>query len=46
MDKRYNRAYFDKWYRSDTHRVGSRAQLARKVAMVVHLAEHYLIVPE
>lgn len=45
MDKRYNRAYFDKWYRSDTHRVGSRAQLARKVAMVVHLAEHYLARP-
>lgn len=45
MDKRYDRAYFDKWYRSDTHRVGSRAQLARKVAMVVHLAEYYLARP-
>lgn len=45
MDKRYDRAYFDKWYRSDAHRVGSRAQLARKVAMVVHLAEYYLARP-
>ena len=45
MDKRYDRAYFDKWYRSDAHRVGSRAQLARKVAMVVHLAEFYLARP-
>ncbi|WP_306582535.1 class I SAM-dependent methyltransferase [Dokdonella sp.] len=45
MPKNYDRAYFDKWYRSDAHRVGSRAQLARKVAMVVHLAEHYLARP-
>lgn len=45
MDKRYDRVYFDKWYRSETHRVGSRAQLARKVAMVVHLAEYYLARP-
>ncbi|MBC6941720.1 MAG: class I SAM-dependent methyltransferase [Xanthomonadales bacterium] len=45
MPKRYDRAYFDKWYRSPAHRVGSRAQLMRKVAMVVHLAEHYLARP-
>ena len=45
MPKQYDRAYFDKWYRSDAHRVGSRAQLARKVAMVVHLAEFYLARP-
>lgn len=45
MSKRYDRHYFDKWYRSDQHRVGSRAQLARKVAMVVHLAEFYLARP-
>ena len=30
--KSYDRTYFDKWYRSPQHRVGSRAQLARKVA--------------
>src|SRR5688572_3419690 len=45
MPKHYDRAYFDKWYRSPQHRVGSRAQLARKVAMVVQLAEYYLARP-
>ncbi len=45
MPKHYDQAYFDKWYRSTAHRVGSRAQLARKVAMVVHLAEYYLARP-
>ncbi len=45
MNKTYDRAYFDKWYRSSMHRVGSRAELARKVAMVVHLAEYYLARP-
>jgi SAM-dependent methyltransferase len=45
MSKTYDRAYFDKWYRSPAHRVGSRAELARKVAMVVHLAEYYLARP-
>ena len=45
MAKQYDRAYYEKWYRSAQHRVGSRAQLARKVAMVVHLAEHYLARP-
>jgi hypothetical protein len=28
---RYDRAYFDKWYRSPTHRVRSRAELARRL---------------
>jgi SAM-dependent methyltransferase len=45
MSKQYDRAYFDKWYRAPRHRVGSRAQLARKVAMAVHLAEYYLARP-
>jgi SAM-dependent methyltransferase len=45
MSKQYDRTYFDKWYRAPQHRVGSRAQLARKVAMVVHLAEYYLARP-
>ncbi len=45
MVKQYDQAYFDKWYRAPQHRVGSRAQLARKVAMVVHLAEYYLARP-
>lgn len=42
MPKIYDRAYYDKWYRDAHHRVGSRGELARKVAMVVHLAEYYL----
>lgn len=42
MTKLYDRAYFDKWYRDSEHRVGARGALARKVAMVVHLAEYYL----
>lgn len=45
MSKQYDRAYFDKWYRSERHRVGSRGQLARKVALAVHLAEYYLARP-
>jgi SAM-dependent methyltransferase len=45
MAKQYDRAYFEKWYRSERHRVGSRAELTRKVAMVVHLAEYYLARP-
>ncbi|WP_300617026.1 class I SAM-dependent methyltransferase [Dokdonella sp.] len=45
MDKQYDRAYFDKWYRSERHRVGSRGQLARKVGLAVHLAEYYLARP-
>lgn len=42
MTKLYDRRYFDQWYRNSTHRIGSRAELARKVGMVVHLAEYYL----
>lgn len=45
MPKLYDRAYFDRWYRDAHHRVGSRGELARKVAMVVALAEHYLARP-
>lgn len=45
MSKHYDEAYFQKWYRDAHHRVGSRAELARKVAMVVHLAEYYLARP-
>ncbi|MFI4968834.1 MAG: class I SAM-dependent DNA methyltransferase [Lysobacterales bacterium] len=45
MAKQYDRAYFEKWYRDPRHRVGSHAALARKVGMVVHLAEFYLARP-
>ncbi|MEO5813039.1 MAG: class I SAM-dependent methyltransferase [Rhodanobacter sp.] len=42
MPKVYDRAYFDKWYRDPRHAVASRAELRRKVAMVVAQAEYYL----
>ncbi len=40
--KRYDRAYFDRWYRDPRHRVTSPAALARKVAMVVGVVEYEL----
>lgn len=42
MTKRYDRTYFDKWYRDPSHAVASPAELRRKVAMVVAQAEYYL----
>jgi len=42
MTKIYDSAYFEKWYRHPRHAVGSRAELKRKVAMAVALAEYYL----
>jgi SAM-dependent methyltransferase len=45
MAKEYDRAYFEKWYRSGRDGVGSRTELARKVGMAVHLAEYYLARP-
>ncbi|HJU40769.1 MAG TPA: class I SAM-dependent methyltransferase [Tahibacter sp.] len=42
MKKVYDRAYFDKWYRDEKHRVGTRVGLKRKVALAVALAEFYL----
>jgi len=41
-DKRYDRAYFDKWYRHPRHAVKSRLELERKVALAVATAEYYL----
>ena len=40
MDKRYDRRYFDKWYRSGG--IGGRQRLARKVALAVATAEYHL----
>ncbi|WP_337171952.1 class I SAM-dependent methyltransferase [Gemmatimonas aurantiaca] len=40
--KRYDRAYFDKWYRHPQHRVKSPAELARQVAFVLGTAEFVL----
>lgn len=45
MTKLYDHAYFDKWYRDPRHAVASRAELRRKVAMVVAVAEYYLARP-
>jgi len=45
MTKIYDSRYFEKWYRHPRHAVGSRAELKRKVAMVVALAEYYLARP-
>lgn len=41
-EKSYDRAYFDRWYRDPEHRVRSRGETSRKVAMVVALTEYYL----
>ena len=40
MEKTYDRAYFDKWYRQSD--VGGNARLARKVALAVATAEYHL----
>lgn len=40
--KRYDRAYFDKWYRHPRHRVKSPAELARQAAFVLRTAEFVL----
>lgn len=45
MPKQYDSRYFEKWYRHPRHAVASRAELDRKVAMVVGIAEYYLARP-
>ena len=40
MDKTYDRAYFDRWYRRGG--IGGRQRLARKVALAVATAEYHL----
>lgn len=40
--KRYDRDYFDKWYRSRSHRVHDLAEVRRKVALAVTTAEYFL----
>jgi predicted TPR repeat methyltransferase len=42
MPKRYDREYFDRWYRHPAHRIGSAADLARQVALAVSMAEAVL----
>lgn len=40
--KRYDRAYFERWYRDPRSRVKTPADVARKVRMVVGVAEYVL----
>lgn len=40
--KRYDRAYFDKWYRDPGHRVSSRLALELKVRLALATAEYHL----
>lgn len=40
--KRYDRAYFDRWYRDPRRRVTTPAHLARTVERVLAIAEHVL----
>lgn len=42
MEKSYDRAYFDKWYRDPEHAVASPTEVRRKVALAVSVAEYYL----
>lgn len=41
-EKRYDRDYFDRWYRNRKHRVRDRGELRRKAALAVAAAEHVL----
>lgn len=40
--KRYDQAYFDRWYRHPAHRIGGTADLRRRVTMVLGVTEHLL----
>lgn len=40
--KRYDKTYFDKWYRNPTHRVSTMASAGRKAALALAVAEYYL----
>lgn len=42
MTKRYDRAYFDRWYRRPGSRIETAAALRRRVAMAVAIAERHL----
>lgn len=43
--KRYDRSYFDRWYRDPRHRVTTPAALGRKVSAVLGLSEYLLDQP-
>ena len=40
--KRYDRAYFDRWYRDPRGRVATQAELERRVTMVLGVTEYLL----
>jgi SAM-dependent methyltransferase len=40
--KRYDRAYFDRWYRDPTTRVKSNAAIQRKASLALSITEYYL----
>jgi SAM-dependent methyltransferase len=40
--KRYDRAYFDRWYRKRETRVSSSSDVRRKVTLAVSMAEYFL----
>lgn len=42
MAKRYDRAYFDRWYRDPGYRVGMRGDLERTVHLAVAVTEYVL----
>ncbi len=42
MRKVYDKAYFDRWYRTGLSRVQSAASLARKVRLAIGVAEYHL----
>lgn len=42
MTKRYDKSYFDRWYRQRGTRVSSHAEVRRKVSVAVALAEYFL----
>jgi trans-aconitate methyltransferase len=42
MTKRYDQAYFDRWYRDPRHRVATPARVRRKLRLVLGVAEALL----
>lgn len=42
MTKQYDRAYFDRWYRSRGTRVSTHAEVRRKVALAIASTEYFL----
>lgn len=42
MTKQYDRAYFERWYHDRDTRVNSLAEVRRKVALAVSVAEYFL----